>query len=137
MRTEWFGIRFSPVFKTAPQGFVNQEDFLNAVAEIETDLSPEELRLELVSIEHDFQKHVPYKDGPRTIDLDVLLYNQDVLQTDNLIIPHPRMHMRRFVLEPLVELINPESKHPVLQEAWEALLEKTLEQPCMITDIEL
>ena len=137
MREEWSGASFSHVFRTEPQGFINQDDFLNAVAEIETDLSAKELRMKLVTIEQDFQKNVPYKDGPRTLDLDILLYENDVVQTEELTVPHPRMHMRRFVLEPLVELIGGEEKHPSSQETWNALLAKTMDQKCELTAVQL
>lgn len=108
----------SSIYETAPVGFSDQPDFLNAVAEIETDLGPGELMDALAGIERKIGREETFKWGPRTIDLDILLYGDRILlcgdQTsaeDNLAIPHPEMSKRAFVLVPLAE-IAPNARHP-------------------------
>jgi 2-amino-4-hydroxy-6-hydroxymethyldihydropteridine diphosphokinase len=104
--------RVSSIYETAPVGFSDQPDFLNAVAEIETDLGPRELLAVLDAIERRIGREETFKWGPRIIDLDILLYGDQILKEDNLEIPHPEMQHRAFVLTPLAE-IAPEVKHPV------------------------
>jgi len=131
MLTEhWPGIRFSSLYKTAPYEFEEQDVFLNSAAKVETGESPEEVSHVLHTIEKELKKDPPFKFGPRTIDLDVLLYNDQVISLENLTVPHPRMHNRRFVLEPLCELIDPTTKHPVVGKTWEELLGDVQEQEC-------
>ncbi len=103
----------SSMYETAPVGFEDQPDFLNTVAEIETDLAPGELMAALDEIEQRIGRRETFKWGPRVVDLDILLYGDQTLAEDNLKIPHPEMHKRAFVLSPLAE-IAPEAKHPVL-----------------------
>ena len=105
-------IRVSSIYETAPVGFSDQPDFLNAVAELETSLRPRELLAVLGKIERRIGREETFKWGPRTIDLDILLYGDQTLAEDSLEIPHPEMHRRAFVLTPLAE-IAPEVKHPV------------------------
>ena len=97
----------SSLYQTTPVGFLNQPDFINAVAELHTTLSARELFSHLQTIEQD---HGRMRDGkknhPRTLDLDFLLYGNAVINEPDLIIPHPRMWEREFVLEPLAELID-------------------------------
>jgi 2-amino-4-hydroxy-6-hydroxymethyldihydropteridine diphosphokinase len=147
---EFPGITFSTVYKTAPQYHEDQEIFLNAVAKAQTEKDPEGILKVLRSIEESLGKSPPFRFGPRTIDLDLLLYGDKILpslqewltnqklKTSNskLVVPHERMHERRFVLEPLCELLNTVGArhalplHPVLQESWDSLLSKTLDQSC-------
>lgn len=101
----------SSIYETAPVGFSDQPDFLNAVAEIETDLGPGELMDALAGIERKIGREETFKWGPRTIDLDILLYGDRTLAEDNLAIPHPEMSKRAFVLVPLAE-IAPNARHP-------------------------
>jgi len=101
----------SSMYETAPVGFSGQPDFLNAVAEIETDLKPAELMAALAEIECKIGREETFRWGPRKIDLDILLYGDETLAEDNLAIPHPEMHRRAFVLTPLVE-IAPLVRHP-------------------------
>ncbi len=108
----------------------DQPEFLNAVALIETTDSAQAIASKLKTIEQDLKKSPPFRSGPRTIDLDLLLYGSIVIDAPGLIIPHPRMHARRFVLEPLMELIDPETEHPVLHTFWQELLEQTKSQTC-------
>ncbi len=95
----------SSVYQSAPVGLSAQPDFLNAVARIDTSLGPGELLEQLLRIETEQGRvRLGKRFGPRLIDLDLLLYNETMLQTENLTLPHPRMLERRFVLEPLAEL---------------------------------
>jgi 2-amino-4-hydroxy-6-hydroxymethyldihydropteridine diphosphokinase len=89
-----------------------QGKFLNAAAEIETDLAPEALLEELKRIERSLGRRPGPRWGPREVDLDILLYGEEVLETERLVIPHPRLRERRFVLEPLAE-IAPTAREPV------------------------
>jgi 2-amino-4-hydroxy-6-hydroxymethyldihydropteridine diphosphokinase len=89
-----------------------QGKFLNAAAEIETDLAPEVLLAELKRVERAIGRTPGPRWGPREIDLDILLYGDTILETGTLVIPHPRMRERRFVLEPLAE-IAPDARDPV------------------------
>ena len=104
-------LRCSSFYQTEPVGFADQEWFINAVVEIRTTLSARELIHELQSIENRMGRQKPVKWGPRIIDLDILLYGQEVIQTENLVVPHPELHKRRFVVEPLNE-IAPYVIHP-------------------------
>lgn len=97
-------VRASSLYRTAPVGDVAQPDFINAVAEIETDLAPRELLDAVRAIETRAGRERPFPDAPRTLDLDVLLYDDRVVREPGLVIPHPRMHQRAFVLAPLVEI---------------------------------
>jgi 2-amino-4-hydroxy-6-hydroxymethyldihydropteridine diphosphokinase len=103
-----FGVELtavSSVYQSAPVGLSAQPDFLNAVARIDTSLEPGELLEQLLRIETEQGRvRVGERFGPRLIDLDLLLYNETVLQSEVLTLPHPRMLERRFVLEPLAEL---------------------------------
>ena len=106
----------SPVYETAPVGAVAQPQFLNGAVLLETDLSPEGLMHELLAIELGMGRDrsaAAVAKGPRVIDLDLLLYGDEVRVTPELTLPHPEMHLRAFVLLPLAD-IAPEWRHPVL-----------------------
>jgi 2-amino-4-hydroxy-6-hydroxymethyldihydropteridine diphosphokinase len=105
-------LRRSGLYETAAWGIETQPDFLNQVLELETRLSPEELLIGLLDIEKEMGRIRGEKFGPRTIDLDILLFGSHIMQTPLLEIPHPRIAERRFVLEPLAELIG-DQIHPV------------------------
>ena len=135
LRTTFPSIRFSSVYRTKAMEVEAQDDFLNAVAQIETDHTPEEVFKLLQSIEQKLKKNAPFRYGPRTIDLDLLLYDDVRIDTPALTIPHLGMHGRRFVLEPLLELINPENHHPLLKKTWEELFSKVLDQKSKKVDI--
>ena len=96
--------RASSMYRTAPLGYADQPDFVNAVAEIETELEPRELLAALQAIENRSGRERPFPNAPRTLDLDVLLYDDRVIHEPGLEIPHSRMHERAFVLAPLVEI---------------------------------
>jgi 2-amino-4-hydroxy-6-hydroxymethyldihydropteridine diphosphokinase len=132
LRNHFPTIRFSSVYKSTAREVEDQDDFLNAVAACDTEKSPEEVHAILKQIEQSLGKAPPYRFGPRTIDLDLLLYGELILRTKNITIPHPRMHERRFVLEPLCELIDPYSLHTVLKKSWKELRNNALNQTCSI-----
>lgn len=100
----------SSLYLSAPVN-ADGDDYINAVIELHTQLSPSQLHAELQKIEHQFARTRHYKNAPRTLDLDLLLYDQCVISTANLQIPHPRMTQRAFVLLPLIE-IDPEAIIP-------------------------
>jgi len=103
----------STVIETDPVGFTDQPRFLNAVARLETGLSPFDLLNELQEIESHLGRVRTRRWGPRTIDLDILLYDDLVMETERLTIPHAHMTDRRFVLGPLAE-VAADVRHPVL-----------------------
>lgn len=137
LRKQWPHIRFSRVYRSAPQEIPDQQDFLNAVGTFETSQPLEDIFTVLQSIEQNLAKAPPYRFGPRTIDLDVLLYGERMALDPELTVPHPRMHRRRFVLEPLCELIDDQSLHPLLGESWKSLLQEIQYQPCELTPFTL
>lgn len=106
-------LRSSAVLETKPLTDDGQENYLNAVVEIQTDLSAPALLGKLQAIEMDLGRTRQEKWGPRTIDLDLLVFGTEILQTEVLTVPHPQMHLRSFVLEPLCQL-NEDLPHPVL-----------------------
>ena len=101
----------SSMYETDPVGFTEQDQFLNMVIEIRTSLSPETLLHQCLQVEIDLGREREFKWGPRIIDLDILLYNHLVIESENLLIPHPRMQERAFVLIPLLE-VAPRIEHP-------------------------
>lgn len=103
----------SRFYDTEPVGYLDQPQFLNAVAILETELAPGELMRALLEIERSMGRERVIAKGPRVIDLDLLLYGEKIVNTAELTLPHPEMHVRRFVLEPLAE-IAPNWMHPVL-----------------------
>ncbi len=105
----------SSYINTAPVGYTEQADFLNAAVEVRTTLSARELLEVCRGIESELKRERVIRWGPRTIDLDILLYGELVLNEENLVLPHPRMHEREFVLGPLSE-IAPQAFHPILQQ---------------------
>ena len=136
LRDHFPTISFSSVYQSPSLLQDDQDDYLNAACKVETDLSAEEVHSILQSIEASLQKDVTFEWGPRTIDLDLLLFGDTVLpnpstwsneqrktnpsaklrtSNEKLTLPHPRMHERAFVLEPLCELIDPDARHPVVE----------------------
>ncbi|KRT65852.1 MAG: 2-amino-4-hydroxy-6-hydroxymethyldihydropteridine pyrophosphokinase [Candidatus Dadabacteria bacterium CSP1-2] len=113
----------SSFYETEPVDKEDQPDFINCVAKLETSLSPFDLLTFLQSVENTIGREHMEKWGPRIIDLDIIFYDELVIETDELIIPHPRAHLRRFVLEPLSE-IAPDIIHPVLKISVSKLLDE-------------
>lgn len=94
----------SSLYETAPVGYTEQEDFLNAVLQINTSLQPEELLNLCQEIEQELGRKRIIRWGPRTLDIDILLFNHENIETERLSVPHPRMLERAFVIVPLLEL---------------------------------
>ena len=113
-------LRLSPVYETEPVG-PPQPPYLNLVVELETELSPRALLGEMLSIERAQGRERRERWGPRTLDLDLLLYGDLVLKEEDLEVPHPRLHQRAFVLVPLLDLL-PEGRHPLLGQSFRELL---------------
>jgi 2-amino-4-hydroxy-6-hydroxymethyldihydropteridine diphosphokinase len=113
----------SSLYDTEPVGYTEQPMFLNAAAKLETQLPPEKLMQTMLGIERELgrDRAASIPKGPRTIDLDLLMYDDLIVDTPQLTVPHPAMHQRRFVLEPLVE-IAPDAFHPVLKRSAASLL---------------
>lgn len=106
-------VAVSSVFETDPVGYLDQPAFFNAVLLLETDIPPESLLRSLLKIEADLGRVRTFANAPRAIDLDLLLYGDELRDTPDLTLPHPRMHDRAFVLVPLAE-IAPDMRHPRL-----------------------
>ncbi|ALJ90130.1 2-amino-4-hydroxy-6-hydroxymethyldihydropteridine diphosphokinase [Thermus aquaticus] len=113
-------LRLSPVYETDPVG-PPQPPYLNMVAELETALSPKGLLAEMLRVEKALGRERRERWGPRTLDLDLLLYGDLVLEEAGLSVPHPRLHERAFVLVPLLDLL-PEGRHPLLGQSFAELL---------------
>jgi 2-amino-4-hydroxy-6-hydroxymethyldihydropteridine diphosphokinase len=105
-------LRVSSIYETEPVDVRDQPWFLNLVVEAETDLFPKQVLARTQAIEQQMGRKRGRPKGPRTIDIDILLYGASVIGTAELSVPHPRMGERRFVLEPLAEL-EPDLRHPV------------------------
>ena len=105
-------LRTSSVWETAPRDVLDQPWFLNQVVEVESDLLPRQLFQRIQRIEREMGRQRRMPKGPRLIDIDILLYGNAVVKSEDLEIPHPRMTERRFVLAPLAELA-PDLRHPV------------------------
>ncbi len=114
-------VQVSSMLETEPVGGPPQAPYFNAAAELRTELAPRPLLEVLLSIEDELGRERIVRWGPRTLDLDLLLYEDRVIEEPGLRVPHPRMHERRFVLQPLCE-IAPEAVHPVLQKTARELL---------------
>lgn len=115
-------LRISPVYETDPVDFTEQRRFLNLVLEAETDLFPMQLLARTVRVERELGRVRTVDKGPRTIDIDILLYGKAVVRSGCLEIPHPRMTERRFVLAPLADLA-PDLRHPVSRKTIRELLD--------------
>jgi 2-amino-4-hydroxy-6-hydroxymethyldihydropteridine diphosphokinase len=101
----------SSFYRSAPLGYADQPDFINAVAQLDTTLAAEDLLARLQDIERAQGRERSFPNAPRSLDLDLLLYGEDRIETPRLRVPHPRMHERAFVLKPLLEL-DPQARVP-------------------------
>ncbi len=114
----------SPIYETPAWGYVDQAPFLNMVLKVQTELSPEALLARVKRLEGELGRRPSFRWGPRLIDIDILLYDERVVNTPELTIPHARLHERAFVLVPLADLA-PDLVHPVLRQTISQLLAAT------------
>ncbi|MEE8416639.1 MAG: 2-amino-4-hydroxy-6-hydroxymethyldihydropteridine diphosphokinase [Desulfobacterales bacterium] len=113
----------SPFYSTEPVDYKKQDWFINVVIKIQSVFDPYQLLSEIKSIQQDAGRiSDPVRYGPRVLDLDILLYDDLVINSSGLVIPHPRMHKRRFVLKPICD-IDPKVVHPVLKKDMQHLLD--------------
>jgi 2-amino-4-hydroxy-6-hydroxymethyldihydropteridine diphosphokinase len=115
--------RQSSIYQTAAWGIEQQAPFLNQALKIETHLNADELLKTILSVEETLGRKREVKYGPRIIDIDILLFNNEIIRSEGLTVPHPQMQVRRFVLLPLCE-IAPDEMHPVLQKSIAQLVEE-------------
>jgi 2-amino-4-hydroxy-6-hydroxymethyldihydropteridine diphosphokinase len=108
--------KISHLYLTEPVGNIKQDWFLNCVVEIKTDIDPKKLLSSIKTIERKLGRKKTVKNGPRIIDIDILFYGDHVIKTKNLVIPHPLMQERLFVLRPMMD-INLDFVHPVLKKS--------------------
>ncbi|HXE04419.1 MAG TPA: 2-amino-4-hydroxy-6-hydroxymethyldihydropteridine diphosphokinase [Bryobacteraceae bacterium] len=120
-------VRRSSLYETEPRDLRDQPWFLNLVVETETSLLPRQLLSTIRRIEKNLGRKRVIAKGPRTIDIDILLFGRFVVDTPELQIPHPRLHERRFVLEPLAELA-PELRHPITHRSAREMLGDVMDQ---------
>jgi 2-amino-4-hydroxy-6-hydroxymethyldihydropteridine diphosphokinase len=118
----------SGLFRTEPQGVTGQDWFINCVTQLTTTLSPFQLLEALSIIEYTMGRRRKKRWDARIIDLDILLFGQQIIRSQDLIIPHPLLHKRRFVLKPLAQLA-PDLVHPILNVPIRGLLSKLPERP--------
>jgi 2-amino-4-hydroxy-6-hydroxymethyldihydropteridine diphosphokinase len=116
-------IATSSFYETEPVEFTQQPWFLNCAVAVETDTTPEQLMSAILRIEEEMGRRRVQKKGPRSIDIDILLFADAIMESNELTIPHPAMHQRRFVLEPLAE-IAPQALHPVFKKTIRELLDR-------------
>jgi 2-amino-4-hydroxy-6-hydroxymethyldihydropteridine diphosphokinase len=120
-------MRTSSLYETEPQDLHQQPWFLNQVVEIETRYFPMQLLGRIQSIEREMGRRRTVAKGPRVIDIDIILFGNFIIETPRLQVPHPRMPARRFVLEPLAELV-PELRHPITRRTVGEMLRATMGQ---------
>ena len=116
--------RLSAIYETEPVGVTNQNNFLNMVAEIHvSNITPDQIMARMLRIEYLLGRREKFLQKPRTVDLDLLFYGNLKQHTEFLIVPHPRLHLRKFVLAPLAE-ISPNFLHPVFNKTIKELLDE-------------
>lgn len=121
-------VRASSLYETEPRGWRDQPWFLNQVVEAQTTLLPRQLLSRLLKMEREMGRKRTVPNGPRVIDLDILLHGSACVNTPGLEIPHPRLGERRFVLEPLAEL-SPDLRHPQTRRSVREMLADVMDQP--------
>ncbi len=114
-------IKISSIYETSPWGITEQLSFLNLVIKGKTNLFPEELLKEIKRIEKEIGRKPTQKWGSRTIDIDILFYDKKVLKSKTLVVPHPQLHKRKFILIPLKE-ISPRLSHPLIKKTVSQML---------------
>jgi len=120
-------LQISSLYETAPWGKTDQPDFLNQVLLVETKLTPRSLLEAILSIEGNLGRRRTVKNAPRTIDIDILFYDELITKEPGLVIPHPRIADRRFVLEPMNEM-SPDFLHPLLKKTIHQLLQECTDE---------
>lgn len=120
-------VALSAIYETAPLGYTNQPPFLNMVACVQTHLRPYALLDACLSVEQEEGRTRPFLNAPRTLDVDILLYDEQVIASPRLTVPHPRLADRAFVLVPLCDLA-PDIVHPVLGLSFRTLAQQVGEQ---------
>ena len=124
-------LKKSSLYRTKPWGYKEQQDFINAACMINTKLTALELLHRLQDLEQEFHRERLFKYGPRTLDLDIIAFDDEVVDSDELTLPHPHMHERAFVLVPLVEIARDyiiEPYHLSIKELRDKLSKKELEE---------
>ena len=106
----------SSLYETEPVEVTAQPWFLNCAVKLDTEKMPRQLISAILNLEQEMGRHRKQQKGPRTIDIDILLFGSSIIEIPSLTIPHPKLHERRFVLEPLAE-IAPDARHPVFKRA--------------------
>jgi 2-amino-4-hydroxy-6-hydroxymethyldihydropteridine diphosphokinase len=114
--------RKSAIYESEPVGFTGQDEFLNQILVVETELSPMQLLDICLQVEQHMGRIRVEKNGPRNIDIDLLFYKDEIMSEKTLLLPHPRVAERRFILVPLAELL-PDELHPVMDVSFQELLE--------------
>ena len=104
----------SSFYETEPVEFTAQPWFLNCAVKLDTEKMPKQLLAAVLDLEQQMGRRRTQQKGPRTVDIDILLFGNSIIEAKNLVVPHPALHQRRFVLEPMVE-IAPEARHPVFK----------------------
>ncbi|MBZ5535714.1 MAG: 2-amino-4-hydroxy-6-hydroxymethyldihydropteridine diphosphokinase [Acidobacteriia bacterium] len=124
-------VRESSIYRTSPVDYLEQDWFFNQVLAVETPLSPEELLAHCLSVEIKIGRERTFDKGPRTIDIDLLFYESNVINRFDLVVPHPHLAERKFVLVPMAELA-PDFVHPLLMKPIRTLLAERANDPAKV-----